>query len=276
MCSVLKKTLLLFGFISGFFFAQAQKGYEAGAWMGTAFYFGDLNNLYRLNEPGLAVGMIGRYNFNNRVCARIQGNFARLRASDAKSDNLFDRRRNLRFFSNIFEIAPALEINFLPYNHGSKDHFFTPYLLGGFSVFRFSPMTKYDGKTVALRELGTEGQIVGQEYGTINGSLMVGGGVKLDINYRWSLNFDISYRHTYTDYLDDVSKTYPNYNELLTNRGPVAVQLSDRSIASTGVEKIGVPGFQRGDSREKDAFLTLGVNLVYYFGRLRCPTISLP
>ena len=102
--------------------------------------------------------------------------------------------RNLRFFSNIFEIAPALEINFLPYNHGSKDHFFTPYLLGGFSVFRFSPMTKYDGKTVALRELGTEGQIVGQEYGTINGSLMVGGGVKLDINYRWSLNFDISYR----------------------------------------------------------------------------------
>jgi len=137
-------------------------------------------------------------------------------------------------------------------------------------------MTKYDGKTVALRELGTEGQIVGQEYGTINGSLMVGGGVKLDINYRWSLNFDISYRHTYTDYLDDVSKTYPNYNELLTNRGPVAVQLSDRSIASTGVEKIGLPGFQRGDSREKDAFLTLGVNLVYYFGRLRCPTISLP
>ena len=174
--------------------------------------------------------------FNNRVCARIQGNFSRLRASDAKSDNLFDRRRNLRFFSNIFEIAPALEINFLPYNHGSKDHFFTPYLLGGFSVFRFSPMTKYDGKTVALRELGTEGQIVGQEYG----------------------------------------KTYPNYNELLTNRGPVAVQLSDRSIASTGVEKIGLPGFQRGDSREKDAFLTLGVNLVYYFGRLRCPTISLP
>ena len=83
-------------------FAQAQKGYEAGAWMGTAFYFGDLNNLYRLNEPGLAFGMIGRYNFNNRVCARIQGNFSRLRASDAKSDNLFDRRRNLRFFSNIF------------------------------------------------------------------------------------------------------------------------------------------------------------------------------
>ena len=37
------------------------------------------------------------------------------------------------------------EFNFLPYIHGSRDYFFTPYLFAGFSVFSFNPKAEYTG-----------------------------------------------------------------------------------------------------------------------------------
>ncbi len=254
----------------------AQKGVEVGTWAGSAFYFGDLNNLYRFNEPGLCGGLIGRYNFNSRLSARVQLNYLRLRASDEKSNNSYDRRRNLSFFSDLFELAPALELNFFTFTHGSKDQFVTPYMYGGFSVFQFNPKTKYLGKVYALRNLGTEGQVVGEEYNAITTAWLVGGGVKLDLNYRWSLNFDIGYRNASNDYIDDVSKVYPNYTELAKVRGPIAVALADRSIPDANNEKMGKTGFQRGNSKDHDAYLSAGINLVYFFGRLNCPQISVP
>ncbi|MDX1408722.1 MAG: hypothetical protein R3330_11330, partial [Saprospiraceae bacterium] len=47
--------------------AFGQRGYEVGIWLGGAHYFGDLNTTYRLDRPGLAAGVIGRYNFNSRL-----------------------------------------------------------------------------------------------------------------------------------------------------------------------------------------------------------------
>lgn len=254
----------------------SQIGYEAGGWIGAAHYFGDLNNLYRVNEPGLAGGLIGRYNFDTRLSLRMQLNYLRVRGSDAKSTNAFDLRRNLSFYSNIIEVAPAIEFNFFSLKHGSKDEYITPYMYVGFSVFHFSPKAELNGQTYSLRELGTEGQLPGQEYNEIGTSWLIGGGVKFDLNYYWSVNIDLGYRATNTDYLDDVSGFYPDYNELRINRGDIAVALADRSVANVDQQKIGVTGTQRGDSREKDAYISLGINLVYYFGKLRCPEISTP
>ncbi|MFZ1380877.1 MAG: DUF6089 family protein [Saprospiraceae bacterium] len=257
-------------------FAYSQKGMEAGLWLGGAHYFGDLNNLYRINEPGLAGGATVRYNFNHRLSVRGQLNLARIRAHDTKSTNAFDLRRNLNFYSNIIEFAPAMEINFFHYKHGSKEKGVSPYLYGGYSFFYFNPKTKYNGETIELRPLGTEGQQVGQEYYSIAGAWLVGGGVKFDLNYRWSINVDLGYRFTSTDYLDDVHSIYPDYSELRSSRGDMAVLLADRSLPDSNNSKIGIEGTQRGDSRDKDAYITAGVNLIYFFGRLNCPPLSIP
>ncbi|MBK6545330.1 MAG: outer membrane beta-barrel protein [Saprospiraceae bacterium] len=256
--------------------STSQKGFELGAWLGAAHYFGDLNNLYRLNEPGVAGGLIGRYNYNTRVSTRLQLNYMRIRGNDSKSSNAFDLRRNLSFFSDIIEVAPSMEFNFFTLKHGSKDNYITPYMYAGFSVFYFSPKTHYNGELISLRTLGTEGQIPGQEYNEISTSWLIGGGVKMDVSANWSINVDLGYRAARTDFLDDVSGFYPDYTELRANRGDLAVELSDRSIAGTDQSKIGVSGSQRGDSKEKDAFVSFGINLLYYFGRLRCPEISTP
>ncbi len=255
---------------------KSQKGVELGGWIGAAHYFGDLNNLYRLNEPGLAGGLTGRYNFDTRLSMRMQLNYLRIRGNDSKSSNGFDLRRNLSFYSNVIEVAPAIEFNFFTLKHGSKDQYITPYMYGGFSIFHFSPKAELNGEIYSLREMGTEGQLPGQEYNEIGSAWLIGGGVKFDIDNNWSINVDLGYRLSRTDYLDDVSGFYPDYNELLINRGDIAVQLSDRSIENIDQTKIGRSGTQRGDSKEKDAFVTLGINLVYYFGKLRCPPLSYP
>ncbi len=254
---------------------QAQRGWEAGPWGGTSYYFGDLNTNFDLSKPGWFAGAMFRYNFNERIALRFAGNGGFISADDAISSNPFERARNLSFQSGLFEASTAFEFNFLPYIHGSKDNFFTPYLLLGFNIVHFNPKTEYNGQLVELRPLGTEGQFKGEEYYTVTSGFMYGMGLKFDLSYRWSINFELSGRSLSTDYLDDVSTVYAEKDDLLRDRGALAVALSDRSISIDGVEgPIGSPGRQRGNASNKDSYVFLGIGFMYYFGDLRCPEYS--
>ncbi len=270
----MKKAALLATIILGTLsITHAQKGWEAGGWLGASYYLGDLNTNYDLSMPGLAGGALARYNFNERLCLKISANYGKVMADDANSGNPFERARNLNFESILIDGTAQLEFNFLPYTHGSKDEFFTPYVFAGFNVFHFNPKTSYQGEMVELRPLGTEGQFKGEEYYSVSGGLAYGLGFKVDLSYEWSLNFELSARSLFTDYLDDVSTVYADKKDLLKLRNQTAVDLSDRSIDIPGVEgsQIGEKGTQRGNSNNNDTFVLLGVGLVYYFGDIRCP-----
>lgn len=262
---------------------KAQQGAEFGGFVGISHYFGDLNTDFTINKPNPAFGLVGRYNFNERVAFKLAGSFGQVEADDANSNNTFERRRNLNFNSRVLDATAQIEFNFLPYFHGSADQFFTPYLFAGFSVTRFNPKTTYCEsnpalpvsqcggavKEIDLRPLGTEGQFQGEEYYTTTGGLAFGAGLKVDINYEWSINIEASARRLFTDYLDDVSGVYPDYNDLENLRDPIAVALSDRSLSSP--DQIGETGRQRGNRENKDAIAFLTVGIVYYFGDLKCP-----
>lgn len=254
---------------------QAQDGWEAGGWAGVSYYFGDLNTTFDLSDPGLAAGAAARYNFNERICFKLSANYGTISGDDADSKNTFERTRNLNFQSTILDAGAQLEFNFLPYTHGSRDEFWTPYLLAGFGIFSYNPKTEYEGELYELRDYGTEGQFKGEEYATSSGSFIFGGGLKIDLSYEWSLNLEISGRRAFTDYLDDVSSQYPDMEDLENLRGPLAVALSDRSLpaGSDGI-RIGEAGRQRGNSRDNDNYLFVGIGLMYYFGDLKCPTYS--
>lgn len=249
-----------------------QKGWEAGAWIGTSYYFGDLNTNFYLLSPGLAGGINGRRNFNERLCAKASLNYGYVHADDANSSNSFEQQRNLRFSSHIIDFTAQMEFNFLPYVHGSNDRFFTPYLLGGFSFFKYNPKAKLDNVSYSLRDFGTEGQTIGAEYGSFNAGLTLGGGFKWDINEEWSINIEFGSRQVFTDYLDDVSTTYPGESILLATRGATAAALSNRST----VDGLGDAGRQRGNSRDNDSYNFLGISVMKYFGGLECPKISEP
>ncbi len=252
---------------------SAQVGWEAGPWGGISYYFGDLNTNFDLGLPGPAAGFALRYSFNERICMRAGLNVGSISADDARSKNNFERARNLSFQSALTDGTLQLEFNFLPYIHGHRDYFFTPYMLGGFAYSRFNPKAEFDGRLVELRPLGTEGQLRGEEYYIGSFGWLYGGGFKLDLNYRFSLNLEIAARGLSTDYLDDVSSVYADKRDLQRLRGDIAVALSDRSIPIPGVEgsQLGRPGVQRGDRNSNDTYVYLGLGILYYFGDLKCP-----
>jgi opacity protein-like surface antigen len=254
--------------------SHAQKGWEAGGWVGASNYFGDLNTTYSLKNTGLAAGIITRYNFNDRLCLKISGNYGSISADDKNSQNIVEQRRNLNFKSTLIDGAAQFEFNFLPYNYFDRSQWFSPYVFLGFNVFNFNPKAQYEGKTYNLRTLGTEGQFKGEEYYTTQMGLVYGGGLKIAISETWAINIELSARKLFTDYLDDVSKTYPNMNDLKKARGPIAVQLSDPSVADSEGRKVGLFGRQRGDKKSNDMYTFLGIGLVYYFGDLKCPIVN--
>ena len=254
--------------------ANAQAGWEVGGGVGVSYYFGDLNTDYDLSKPGLSGGVMARYNFNTRLALKFGANYGHLRATDVDSENSFERARNLHFKSNIFDGTAQFEFNFLNYVHGSSDEFFTPYMFAGASIVYFNPKAEYQGEWIELRPLGTEGQFKGEEYYTVQGALAFGGGFKFSLDYRWGIDIEISYRQMLSDYLDDVSTVYADPDDLESLRGEMAVILADRSAELIDTNPIGQAGRQRGDSSFNDSYTLITVGLNYYFGNIKCPTIS--
>ncbi len=248
---------------------SAQKGWELGGWLGASYYLGDLNTEFRLNRPGLAGGLMARYNFNTRICNSTSINYGRLRARDEDSTNSVEKMRNLSFYTDVFDLTSTMEFNFFNYVHGT-DEWYTPYVLGGFSVFSYNPKAKLNDETYSLRDFTTEGQLDGESYGLFHAAFTVGIGIKWDINEDWSFNVHLGSRKVFTDYLDDVSTSYPDQNNLALTQGPIAAQLSDRS----GIDGFATQGRQRGDSKENDSYHFIGIGLMRYFGTLECPPIS--
>ena len=252
---------------------QAQQGWETGAALGVGHYFGDLNTDLSLTDPGVAFGALARYNFSNRWSTRLFLGYTKVSAYDNDSRNIYEQARNLHFRSNVIDGSLGLEFNFLQYDHGSRDHFFTPYVFGSFMVSQFAPQAELDDVWVDLRDFGTEGQFTGDEYYTTTLGLSYGLGVKLDLNYEWSINFEVNARQLFSDYLDDVSTVYPDMEDLGDLRGDDAVRLSDRSILIQGVNdaQIGEEGRFRGNSSDNDQYAAITFAIVYYFGDLKCP-----
>lgn len=250
--------------------SYAQKGWEVGPSIGIGNYFGDLNTSFDFTEIGPAAGIIARYNLNNRISTKMGLNYVLLYGDDQDSPNSFEQRRNLSFRNNVADFTGQIEFNFFPYIHGSKDYFFTPYLMGGLNMIYHAPQAKHEGQWYNLRQLGTEGQLEGEEYSLVTGGFVIGGGFKWDINEDWSFNVEIGLRNLLTDYLDDVSSVYPNPTSLETRRGEIAALLSDRSEG----EPIGIPGRQRGNSRDRDRYTIFNIGIVKYFGTLPCPDLG--
>ena len=261
--------------------AIVQEG-EFGIGLGGAHYFGDLNTRAKLNRPKFAAGIFFRKNFGNYIALRVAGNYAKLGYSDVyNTHNEYMRRRNLSFNTNIWELAVMGDFNFFRFMPGDPDFRFTPYVTFGVSAFNYDPYAFLNGEKHNLRELGTEGQgsttdttrLYPPPYSSMAFAIPFGVGVKYSVNDRINIGFEIVHRFTGTDYLDDVSGTYAD--PLVFPPNPdgtpsVAALLADRSY-ETGTP-IGVKGRQRGNSQNKDQFVTAMFYISFNLQSYRCPT----
>lgn len=252
---------------------------EIGISAGASHYFGDLNTRSRLNRAKPSIGLFFRKQFNNYVALRLSGHYTQVGYSDIyNTQNEYQRRRNLSFNSNIFELALQGDFNFFKFVPGDPYHRFTPYVTFGVGVFSYDPYAYYRGQKVSLRELGTEGQgnpayPDRKPYSSMGICLPFGVGMKYAINDRMNLGFEVTHRFTNTDYLDDVSKTYVGADKFPP--GPdgeptLAQRLQDRSY-ETG-DLIGIEGRQRGLPNQKDQYIIAEVTFSFNLTSYRCPT----
>jgi Domain of unknown function (DUF6089) len=260
--------------------AISQEG-EFGVGIGAGHYFGDLNTRAHLNRPKAAATAFFRKNFGNYIALRVGASYAKLGYSDIyNTQNEFMHRRNLSFNSNVWELALQGDFNFYRFMPGDPYFRFTPYITFGVGVFNYDPYAYLGGQKYFLRQLGTEGQGDSaypdrKPYSSMAISIPVGVGFKYAINDRINLGIEVVHRFTNTDYLDDVSKTYPDPAIFRPNPDgtpSVAQLLSDRSY-ETG-PPIGSKGVQRGVSTNKDQFATAIIYISFNLQSYKCPTAN--
>ena len=277
-----KFVLLLWLVSPAFLFAQqnpvTQEG-EFGVGIGAAHYFGDLNTRARVNRPKIAATAFFRKNFGNYMALRVGASFAQLGYSDAyNTHNEYMFRRNLSFNTNVWELALQGDFNFYRFLPGEPGLNFTPYITLGVGIFNYDPYAYLNGQKYFLRQLGTEGQGTSlypdrQQYGSMGICIPFGVGLKYAINERINFGFEVVHRFTNTDYLDDVSKTYPDpavFPPLPDGSPSPAKLLSDRSY-ETG-DPIGIKDRQRGNSKQRDQYATAVLYITFNLQSYRCPT----
>lgn len=258
--------------------AVVQEG-EFGIGLGAGHYFGDLNTRARLNRAKIAGSLFFRKNFGNYIALRVGASFAQLGYSDQfNTHNEYMHTRNLSFNSKVWELALQGDFNFFRFMPGEPEFSFTPYITFGVGVFSYDPYAYLRGDKVFLRPLGTEGQGSPlypdrQQYSSMGISIPLGAGVKYSFNDRINIGFEVLHRFSNTDYLDDVSTTFvdpaafpPNPDGSPSN----GLLLSDRSYEIG--DPIGIPGRQRGNSKQKDQFVTAMFHVTFNLQSYRCPT----
>lgn len=239
--------------------------------MGGSNYVGDLSRRLVPGETNFSAGVLGKYNFSEYVAWRFGINYAKVSGGDYNFKEY--RNRNLSFFSHLWELDNRVEVNFVRFGTGVLAKRSSSYFFAGLNLFYFNPKTEYSGTIIALQPLGTEGQSLGDKdkrYKRVGIALPIGIGHKFSLSPNWVLGAEIGVRKTFTDYLDDVSRTYPNFEQLNSKEGSAAVNLSDRSREVNGAAVRAEEGNFRGDPAIKDWYFVAGITLTYRFTPIRC------
>jgi hypothetical protein len=250
----------------------------------------------RLASTRPSLGVTFTRKFTPRVSARGSFSWGRLYGNDKQSaprsedEDLPRFKRNLNFRNDIKELSGVAIFNLYENRRSySRRRDFSPYGFAGLAVFHHNPKAYYNGGNglesgyYALQPLGTEGQFVKDResknypkpYSRIQIAIPVGIGINYKLDRYWDVGFEVSWRKTFTDYLDDISSNYADKADLLEARGREAALLSDRSgdAGFTPVQSdvngfqnlngFGRKGDQRGDVSDKDWYFTAGFTLNY-------------
>ena len=251
--------------------AQAQMTIELGATFGFVSYQGDL-------APSSIRGTINQIHPYNGVYAQLHptrffgielySSWGSLSGNDILQLDDGRRRRNLHFRSKIHEVGSRLLI-YLPIEFKKIGLKTDPYILAGVGIFRFNPETEFKGLWYKLRDLNTEGQNLEQypdrkPYDLHAMTIPIGAGIRVELRNQWSFRFEGIMHTTSTDYLDDVSKSYPNLELLKEERGFLTHALANRTAERDGINDASEGGV-RGNPDEDDWYISFQLKIAKNF-----------
>ncbi|MCS6823029.1 MAG: DUF6089 family protein [Cytophagaceae bacterium] len=249
----MKKNILLFitlFAVADYCFAQGfskkNKYWSVGGTLNAMNYVGELDPGPSFISPGIKftkynIGAVGMYRIAPRLSARAAFSYGRIKGSDERNSNftykggdIYRKMRNLSFRSQIFEFKVDAVVDFIEHRgRYQKRPEFVPYAFVGLAYFHHNPQTVFNGRWVNLQPLSTEGQGVidgaPKKYSLHQIAFPIGLGIRYKLSKQLDLAFEIGWRFTTTDYLDDVGGRYVDKAKLKELKGESASLLSDRS-----------------------------------------------
>ena len=231
--------------------------WQAEVVVGVSGYNGDLTEReisFKRIRPAASLKLI--YNTGDFINFRLGVGYAKIVGDDKNNKSSDLKNRNLSFQTNILEVNLCAEFNLFDptiYNN-------FPYIFTGIGLFHFNPYAfDNDNKKVFLHALSTEGQGLKEypdkkNYSLTQFCMPLGFGWKIK-KKRWEIGYEFGYRILFTDYIDDVSKTYVSLETLLAARGPKAIEMSFRGLGGWSPEDGGV----RGNSKKRDTYFFSGL-----------------
>ncbi|PZX52631.1 type IX secretion system protein PorG [Algoriphagus chordae] len=220
---------------------RAQK-YDIGGGLGVAAYSGDIIRKIDPGQLGPQGTLFGRRNFDNVWALRVAVSAGILYGADSiKPIDQLAKIRDGRFRAGIVEASAIMEFNFLDYLTTNSEFRFSPYAFFGIgytfafakgNTYAFNPSTRYDLGTLVIP---------------------FGGGVKYQLDERWTLAAELGFRPTFTDYLDKIDSTEPIIPRFQDPSNPTAAY-----------------GINFGNAYDKDWYYFLGVTISYTLMTTKC------
>ncbi len=239
----------------------------AEAMAGVSSYNGDLTqSAVASNRLGPCAALNIKYNSPYFWSLRAGISYGRISGDDNKNKDEGLQSRNLSFKSHVIELSVCGELAVVD----PELYYSYPYIFGGVGVFHFNPYTTdNENKKIFLQPLGTEGQGLSdypsrKKYSLFQLSIPFGAGWKFNYRDKYEISYEFGYRLLFTDYLDDVSKTYVPLENLAAGNGPKAAELSYRK-KTPFMEA----GEARGNSKVKDMYFFSGFKIAAKIGKNR-------
>jgi hypothetical protein len=243
------------------------------------------NGLRDFDFPSIRPDFYVSYRYRTTKETAIKANlaYAFLYGNDNLTEEPFRMNRNCNFRTPVIELSCQYEyvigrerpghIYNLKGIRGWRYIQIQTYFFAGVGIMYFNPKGEYNGKWYALRPLSTEGQGLvptRHKYSPVQLIIPFGMGFKYALSTDWSVGIEYGIRKTFTDYIDDVSKTYVDPNYLGSEKGPMAAYFSNPALQQTPGDPLynsTLAGQQRGDPRDKDSYMFAVISFYYKIPR---------
>jgi hypothetical protein len=260
--------------------AIGQYRWDVGVSVGGANYLGDIGGREKtrrdfvmdmhLDQTSFVVGAFGRYRLTKGTSLSGGINYGRIQGADSNSENPPRVARNMTFRNDILELNARAEFTlFYDNDVGGKGYYnpdFKLFAFVGLAGFYHNPKTKHYDDYVALRPYTTEGV----EYSRFQFAIPMGLGLFFTHKKIHRFGWELGYRFTFTDYLDDISTVYPRDDqlsgdlqtarELAFRTTPelieqVNAEARQRGFQEVNYESFSQPGQKRGDATNNDGYM---------------------
>lgn len=273
------KYLVIATFIFNFSITKAQWLWDYGMSLGVSNYLGDIGGKEKTRRDFIAdmkfaktrfnLGGFARYKVHDKVSLKLAIDYLRIAGDDKLSSNPARNARNLNFRNDIFELAATGQVFFYEDNDVGNTYRnkvgFRAYFFGGLGMFYTNPKAYLDGSYVKLRPLQTEGV----RYSPVGINIPAGIGFYFTIRKKHRIGYELNYRTTFTDYLDDISGNYADPSGMSQQ----AAELSNRTNELSNIDPAFANNFgynfekkfgnKRGDPTHKDSYMTMSLSYSY-------------